>query len=96
MSGKVVELSINGTTYLLATDKNKQYEPGDNPCGNCNLYHHKKCRPRLDGTLCSCTCPQSRKLFEAYEEYLTVCQAEGKVPSTLVEVLPVIHKKVKK
>jgi hypothetical protein len=83
--------------YWLDNQRGKKYELGDNPCGNCRVGgHHKKCRPRLDGTLCSCTCPTSKILRESYEEYLTICEAEGKIPSTLVEVLPVIYKKVKK
>lgn len=33
-----------------------KYVHGTNACRNCQRAQHKKCRPRLDGTLCSCTC----------------------------------------
>lgn len=36
--------------------KRTKYLPGDNCCGNCQASNHKRCRPRLDGTLCSCSC----------------------------------------
>jgi hypothetical protein len=92
----VTKVPVLGKIYFLDNQRSKKYEKGDTPCGYCNMGNHKKCRPRLDGALCSCKCPQSKFLSESYEEYLTICEAEGKIPSTLVEVLPVIHKKVKK
>ena len=33
-----------------------QHDKGSAPCGECNLNRHNCCRPRLDGTLCTCSC----------------------------------------
>jgi hypothetical protein len=41
---------------------------GDTPCGNCNLNQHKNCRPRLDDTLCSCSCPKATNIREAMQD----------------------------
>jgi hypothetical protein len=42
-----------GTTKKFA--KSKEYK-GDSPCFYCSVNRHAGCRPRLDGTPCSCQC----------------------------------------
>ena len=40
----------------LAKMAKRQHNKGATPCGECNLNKHNCCRPRLDGTLCTCSC----------------------------------------
>src|SRR5579872_1741590 len=42
-------------TLVKKVAQSKQYK-GDNPCFACNSNRHAGCRPRLDGTDCSCQC----------------------------------------
>jgi hypothetical protein len=37
----------------------RQANKGIAPCGECNINRHNCCRPRLDGTLCTCSCPRA-------------------------------------
>ena len=51
------------------------YEQGKSPCGACQTYKHKGCRPRLDGSLCSCSCAkaaQNREEYKIFAEYAAI------------------------
>jgi hypothetical protein len=37
----------------------RQANKGIAPCGECNINRHNCCRPRLDGTLCTCSCARA-------------------------------------
>lgn len=93
---KITPIKIyNGNTYYLKNDKGKKYELGDKPCGNCNLHHHKKCRPRMDGEFCSCNCPRSTALQGMYEEYLSICEANCKQPLSFEELYDLLKGKLR-
>lgn len=44
-----------------------RYDQGTNACGNCQHGRHTSCRPRLDGTLCSCSCDTASTMRVAHE-----------------------------
>jgi hypothetical protein len=45
----------------------RKYVLGKNPCGPCSVdRNHENCRPRLDLTLCSCSCPQADSIRGQY------------------------------
>ena len=63
----------------------RKYAPGDNQCHYCQIGDHKKCRPKLDGTLCSCACETATM---ARQMYIMDCQdncREGKPFPTVIE-----------
>jgi group I intron endonuclease len=45
---------------LTATRKRvTKYVRGNNPCYYCQSSNHASCRPKLDGSLCSCSCERA-------------------------------------
>jgi hypothetical protein len=40
----------------------RQANKGIAPCGECNLNRHNCCRPRMDGTLCTCSCARAEAM----------------------------------
>ncbi len=46
----------------LAKLAKRQHNKGAAPCGECNLNKHNCCRPRLDGTPCTCSCPRAEAI----------------------------------
>ncbi len=46
--------------------KKRKYTIGDNACSYCQQGNHRNCRPKLDGTLCSCSCHFATAIREDY------------------------------
>lgn len=66
--------------------KTRKYQRGENPCGSCNLNQHKTCRPRLDGTLCSCSCERAAKIRAEVELYQIRAEAQKKPMPPLMDI----------
>ena len=49
----------------LAKLAKRQHNKGAAPCGECNLNKHNCCRPRLDGTFCTCSCARAEAIRRA-------------------------------
>jgi hypothetical protein len=64
----------------------KKYEPGENPCGKCQSHSHYACRPRLDGTLCSCQCPRACKTRDVKQSADVERLSRGLLPVTIDEL----------
>lgn len=41
---------------LQKTPDKRKFQKGNRPCGRCTANHHADCKPRRDGTLCTCSC----------------------------------------
>ena len=64
----------------------KKYERGVRPCGNCSSFRHYSCRPKLDGTLCTCQCPAACKTRDAKAKLDAERLAQGLLPVTVTEL----------
>lgn len=53
--------------HTLQLLSKRVYIYGKSACGNCQQGRHTKCRPRLDGTLCSCSCDTANAMRLAHE-----------------------------
>jgi len=58
-------------------DSRRRFARGKNPCGECGRGQHKSCRPRLDGTLCTCSCEKARLVRSDVERKVGVPMEEA-------------------
>lgn len=77
-----------------------KYVLGDNACGNCQRHRHTICRPRLDGTLCGCSCQTAEMSRNIYEDSCRIAEGSGlpvpTVSGALSHMYPVTCRKMKK
>lgn len=66
----------------------KKYDRGSTPCGKCNLGQHAHCRPRMDNTLCSCTCAKAAEVRGEVEALVLRYEISG-------ELAPSVHEMVR-
>lgn len=74
----------SGLTQSMTTLK---YVQGPNACGNCQSNRHRHCRPRLDGTLCSCSCDNAETVRNLYDDSCRIAESKGQQLPTIVEAL---------
>jgi hypothetical protein len=77
-------------------DESRRYSLGSSPCGNCQKYAHGGCRPRLDGTLCSCACERARIARDQYERKSAAATSAGEPQPTVAIALEILHPRYKK
>lgn len=53
-------------------DSRRVYRRGTKPCGMCGAGRHGSCRPRLDGTLCTCSCERAASVRDDVERKVGV------------------------
>lgn len=71
----------------------KKYERGDNPCGKCQMHRHYCCRPRLDGSMCSCQCPASRETHSLKEKLDAERASRGLALVTVAELYVIMQRR---
>lgn len=67
------------------------YFRGQFPCGHCNLGRHNQCRPRLDGTLCTCKCPRADLARGEYLRKSEAAAAAGLPEPSVAMALEILH-----
>jgi hypothetical protein len=50
----------------LMDSKHQTNQLGGTPCNKCSIHRHEQCRPRMDGTLCSCSCTIANHMRDSY------------------------------
>jgi len=71
--------------------ESRRYTLGENPCGNCQSAAHDRCRPRLDGTLCTCTCERSQIAAAQFKRVSETAQSAGSPQPTVAEALEILY-----
>jgi hypothetical protein len=74
--------------------KLSKYQHGDNPCGYCQKHQHKRCRVRLDGNYCSCSCYYSTQLRAKLEKFIKEYKEKGKGDITPTQAYDMTKKAV--
>lgn len=67
-----VKLCLMRMEELRFKAARRRHTRGKHPCGKCQTGAHRDCRPRLDGTLCSCACERAKM---AKGEFIRKCEA---------------------
>lgn len=65
--------------------KPSKYKRGIRPCNYCNSSQHAACRPRLDGTLCTCNCPAARNIAEEVNLTRALARERGETEPSMAE-----------
>jgi hypothetical protein len=68
----------------------KRYDKGKAPCGRCLVGRHECCRPRLDGSLCSCTCIKAEMIRSEVDRRTKRALESGLQVPGLVEMIGII------
>jgi hypothetical protein len=64
----------------------KKFERGSQPCGKCQSFRHYCCRPRLDGSMCTCQCPEACKARNVKATLDAERLAQGLLPVTVAQL----------
>lgn len=67
------------------------YYRGALPCGHCQMSRHAQCRPRLDGTLCSCNCERAEMARGEYQRKAEAARAAGDPEPAIGQALEILH-----
>lgn len=78
-------------TYFKAG--RRRYYRGTSPCGHCQAGAHESCRPRLDGTLCSCSCERAQVARAEFERKAAAAAVAGNPEPTIKQALGILHPK---
>jgi hypothetical protein len=73
----------------------RQYFMGRTPCSNCQSSKHERCRPKLDGTLCTCTCSQAELTRIHVRWYMQEKEISEQTKLVVKQALKLIGKKYK-
>jgi len=49
----------DGKRLYNFTRGKQKFDHGHLPCYYCSVGHHDRCHVRLDGSLCTCSCPEA-------------------------------------
>jgi hypothetical protein len=71
--------------------ESRRYSLGETPCGNCQSAAHERCRPRLDGTLCTCSCERARIASAQFQRWSDAAQSAGSPQPTVAEALDILY-----
>jgi hypothetical protein len=71
----------------------RKYERGFRPCGKCQSFRHYGCRPKIDGSLCTCTCPKACETREVKATLDAERLAAGLLPVTTAELNKAMHRR---
>lgn len=71
----------------IRTNARRKYKTDETCCAYCQTWDHHKCRPKLNGTLCSCTCPVATEMREHHAYKTAQAIKEGKPAPNIIETL---------
>jgi len=74
----------------------RKYQPGFNACASCQRGNHSYCRPRLDGTLCSCSCETADNNRFTHEIHCDAAKQKGHKKPSVSESLDPQYPKIRK
>jgi hypothetical protein len=75
--------------------ESRLYSLGETPCGNCQSYSHERCRPKLDATLCSCSCERARIAHDQFDRKAAAAASAGAPIPTVAAALEILHPRYK-
>lgn len=71
--------------------RTRKFASGENACGNCQKSRHTNCRPRLDGTLCSCSCKYAEAIRCLHEDSVGAAERKGEDVPTVKETMSAFY-----
>jgi len=73
----------------------RRYKLGDAPCGRCQAGAHLGCRPRLDNSLCSCSCERAAAAQEEFNRKSKAAEQSGLPQPSIAEALQILYPKIR-